>query len=218
VSAIHKLLYQRIIFCPKCRRSMFVGLNTRYVVHLARHTMVNRLLIFLSVTVLISMVPSTISIMSAKKAGLANYISEEQYRQEKIVQATLRRHSNIKRAEIDKLSKIIVRHAQDKNLDPKLVASIIVVESSGKPPAISDAKAVGLMQIHVPTWRKVVDFTENNPFDPEVNIELGTAILADYLTRYKNLRTALAAYEGVQDPTQTEYPTKVMEVYRGRVQ
>jgi soluble lytic murein transglycosylase-like protein len=217
MSAIHKLLYQRIVFCPKCRRSMFVGLNTRYVIHLARHTMVNKLLIFLTATVLISMAPSTISIMSAKRAGLATYISEEQYRQERIVQATLRRHSNIKLEEISKLSKIIVRHAQNKKLDPKLVASIIVVESRGKPTAISEAKAVGLMQIHVPTWRNVVDFTENNPFDPDVNIELGTAILADYLSRYKDLRTALAAYEGIQDPTKTEYPIKVMEVYRGKV-
>jgi soluble lytic murein transglycosylase-like protein len=217
MSALHKLLYQRILFCPKCRRSRFVGLNTRYVVHLARHTMINKLLIFLSATVLISMAPSTISIMSAKRAGLANHISEEQYRQEKIVQATLRRHSKIEREEVDKLSKIIVRHAQEKKLDPKLVASIIVVESRGRPTAISEAKAVGLMQIHVPTWRKVVDFTENNPFDPEVNIEIGTAILADYLSRHKNLRTALAAYEGVQDPTQTEYPTRVMEVYSGKV-
>jgi soluble lytic murein transglycosylase-like protein len=217
MSAIHKLLYQRIVFCPKCRRSMFVGLNTRYVIHLARHTMVNKLLIFLTATVLISMAPSTISIMSAKRAGLATYISEEQYRQERIVQATLRRHSNIKLEEISKLSKIIVRHAENKKLDPKLVASIIVVESRGKPTAISEAKAVGLMQIHVPTWRNVVDFTENNPFDPDVNIELGTAILADYLSRYKDLRTALAAYEGIQDPTKTEYPIKVMEVYRGKV-
>jgi soluble lytic murein transglycosylase-like protein len=196
---------------------MFVGLNTRYVIHLARHTMVNKLLIFLTATVLISMAPSTISIMSAKRAGLATYISEEQYRQERIVQATLRRHSNIKLEEISKLSKIIVRHAENKKLDPKLVASIIVVESRGKPTAISEAKAVGLMQIHVPTWRNVVDFTENNPFDPDVNIELGTAILADYLSRYKDLRTALAAYEGIQDPTKTEYPIKVMEVYRGKV-
>jgi soluble lytic murein transglycosylase-like protein len=217
MSAIHKLLYQRIVFCPKCRRSMFVGLNTRYVIHLARHTMVNKLLIFLTATVLISMAPSTISIMSAKRAGLATYISEEQYRQERIVQTTLRRHSNIKLEEISKLSKIIVRHAENKKLDPKLVASIIVVESRGKPTAISEAKAVGLMQIHVPTWRNVVDFTENNPFDPDVNIELGTAILADYLSRYKDLRTALAAYEGIQDPTKTEYPIKVMEVYRGKV-
>jgi soluble lytic murein transglycosylase-like protein len=184
--------------------------------HLARHTFVNKLLILFAALVLISIAPSTISIMSAKKVGLANYISDEQYRQEKIVQATLRRYSDMKREEINKLTKIIVRHAQDKMLDPKLVASVIVVESRGIPTAISGAKSVGLMQIHVPTWGGVIDFTERNPFDPEVNIDLGTTILADYLKRYKDLNTALAAYEGTHDPDQSEYLAKVLEIYLGK--
>ena len=72
------------------------------------------------------------------------------------------------------------------------------------------------MQVHVPTWGAVVDFTEKNPFDPEVNIDIGTTILADYLGRYKNIEYALAAYEGSQDPTQSEYSGKVMDVYHSR--
>src|SRR5262245_59224953 len=162
---MHKLLYQRIIFCNKCRRSMFVGLNARYLIHLARHTAVNRLLILLAVPGLISVAPSTISIMSGRKVGLANFISEEQLKQEKIVQATLNKHSAIKPEQINRLTKIIVRHAQNKKLDPKLIASIIVVESRGNPTAISEAKSVGLMQVHVPTWRGMVDFTKRKPID-----------------------------------------------------
>ena len=60
----------------------------------------------------------------------------------------------------------------------------------------------------------MIDFTERNPFDPEVNIDLGTTILADYLKRYKDLDTALAAYEGTHHPETSEYLAKVMEVYR----
>ncbi|MCI0717483.1 MAG: lytic transglycosylase domain-containing protein [Acidobacteria bacterium] len=214
MSAMHKLLYQRIVFCHKCGRSMFVGPNARYLVHLARHTAVNKLLIFVAVLGLISFAPSTISIMSARKVGLANYISEEQLKQEKIVQGTLRKYSNIKPEQINRLTKIIVRNAQNKKLDPKLIASIIVVESHGNPTAISEAKSVGLMQVHVPTWGGVIDFTERNPFDPEVNIDVGATILADYLKRYKDLETALAAYEGTHDPTASEYVGKVMDLYR----
>jgi hypothetical protein len=69
------------------------------------------------------------------------------------------------------------------------------------------------MQVHVPTWGGVIDFTERNPFDPEVNIDLGTTILADYLKRYKDLDTALAAYEGTTIPKRASI-AKVMEVYR----
>jgi hypothetical protein len=216
VSTLHKLIYQRIIFCHKCRRSMFVGMNTRYVCHLIRHTGINKLLILLSVPGLMSLYPSSISIMSAKKVGLANYITEEQYRQEGIVRSTLKRFLNIKAEGISRLTKIIVRHSLEKKLDPKLVASIIVVESRGNPLAISGAKAVGIMQIHVPTWAEIIDFTEKNPFDPDVNIDIGTSILADYLKRYKDLESALIAYEGSHDPAECEYPSKVMEVFRYR--
>lgn len=214
MSAMHKLLYQRIIFCNKCRRSMFVGPNARYLIHLARHTAFNKLLIFVAVLALISFAPSTISIMSARKGSLAYFASEEQLKQEKVVQNTLQKHSAIKSEQTNRLTKLIVRHAREKKLDPKLVAAIIVVESHGNPTAISEAKSVGLMQVHIPTWGGVIDFTERNPFDPEVNIDVGTTILADYLKRYKDLGTALTAYEGNRDPDTSEYLAKVMEIYR----
>lgn len=217
MSALHKLMYQRILFCHKCHRSMFVGLNRRYFCHLVKHTAINKLLILLAVLGLISLYPSTISIMSAKKIGLASYVSNEEFKQEKIVQATLKRFANVNGVEVSNLSKIIVRHSLEKKLDPKLVAAIIVVESNGNPLAISGSKSVGIMQIHVPTWSNVVDFTEKNPFDPEVNIEIGTGILANYLKRSKDVESALVAYEGSHDIAESEYLAKVMEIYRARV-
>jgi soluble lytic murein transglycosylase-like protein len=217
MSALHKLMYQRILFCHKCHRSMFVGLNRRYFCHLVKHTAINKLLILLAVLGLISLYPSTISIMSAKKIGLASYVSDKEFRQEKIVQATLKRFANVNGVEVSNLSKIIVRHSLQKKLDPKLVAAIIVVESNGNPLAISGSKSVGIMQIHLPTWSNVVDFTEKNPFDPEVNIEIGTGILANYLKRSKDVESALVAYEGSHDIAESEYLAKVMEIYRTRV-
>jgi soluble lytic murein transglycosylase-like protein len=96
-------------------------------------------------------------------------------------------------------SKIIVRNALDKKLDPKLVASIIVVESNGNPLAISGRKSVGIMQIHLPTWSNVVDFTEKNPFDPEVNIEIGTDILANYLSAAKTSNRLWSLTKGLMN-------------------
>ena len=217
MSALHKLMYQRILFCHKCHSSMFVGLNRRYFCHLLKHTAINKILILFAVLGLISLYPSTISIMSAKKIGLASYVSEVELKQERIVQAVLKRHANASGPEASKLSKIIVRHSEEKKLDPKLVAAIIVVESSGNPLAISGSKSVGVMQIHLPTWCNVVDFTEKNPFDPEVNIEIGTEILANYLKRSKDVESALLAYEGSHDITESGYSARVMEVYRAQV-
>jgi soluble lytic murein transglycosylase-like protein len=174
-------------------------------------------MILLAVLGLISLSPSSVSIMSTKKVSLASFITEEEYKQERIVRSILKRFLDIDSEEVSKLTKLIVRHALNKKLDPKLVASIIIVESRGNPLAISGAKAVGIMQIHVPSWCDVVDFTEKNPFDPEVNIEIGTTILVDYLRHNKDLESALLAYEGSHDPTQSEYASKVMAVYRTRV-
>ncbi len=156
MSALHKLMYQRIIFCHKCHRSMFVGLNRRYCYHLIKHTAINKLLILMAVLCLISLYPSSISIMSAKKVGLADYVSEAEFRQERIVQTILKRFANVNTEDLGKLAKIIVRQALDKKLDPKLVAAIIVVESNGNPLAISGSKSVGIMQIHLPTWSSLI--------------------------------------------------------------
>ena len=217
MSALHKLMYQRIIFCHKCHLSMFVGVNRRYFYHLVKHTGINKLLILLAVLGLISLYPSSVSIMSTKQVSLASYVTEEEYKQERVVQSILKRFTDVEKEDVSKLTKTIVRHALDKKLDPKLVASVIVVESRGNPLAISEAKAVGLMQIHVPSWSDVVDFTERNPFDPEVNIEVGTTILAHYLRHNKDLESALLDYESSHDPTQSEYASKVMAIYHTRV-
>ncbi|MEW5975716.1 MAG: lytic transglycosylase domain-containing protein [Acidobacteriota bacterium] len=216
MSVLNKLLYKRIVFCPKCHRSMFVGLNYRYVGHLLRHTAINKLFILVAVAALISFSPSSISIMSAKKVGYASFVSEEHYRQERLVQSVLKKHSDMPRDEIAKLSKIIVRQASEKKLDPRLVASVIVVESRGNALAISQSKSVGVMQIHLPTWRSVIDFTEKNPFDPEVNVDIGTTILADYLKRYKTLEAALAAYEGSHISEENQYAARVLQIYQGK--
>ena len=90
---------------------MFVGLNSSYIVHLIRHTAVNKFLILLAVLALISIYPSTISIMSARKAGLADYISEEQYQQERKVRSLLKHHADISNENLQKLTTCIVRNA-----------------------------------------------------------------------------------------------------------
>jgi len=195
---------------------MFAGLNSSYVFHLIRHTAVNKFLILLAVLALISIYPSTISIMSARKIGLADYISDEQYQHERKVRNLLKHHADIPADDLQKLTTCIVRNAMGKKLDPRLVASVMVVESRCNPTAISASKSVGLMQIHVPTWATQIDFTEKNPFDPEVNIDIGTTILANYISHSKDLESALFAYVGAEDPSTSQYVSKVLEIYNSR--
>jgi len=95
----------------------------------------------------------------------------------------------LKRFEVDparreRVAKAIVRSSRRHNIDPRLLASILIVESRGNPFAISSANAVGIMQIHVPTWARTVDREGINLFKIEDNVDFGARILSEYLTRY----------------------------------
>ena len=82
------------------------------------------------------------------------------------------------------------------HVDPRLIAAIIVTESSGNPLAISNQNAIGLMQINAKVWAQKKDFSHNNPFDPATNLQMGISILQDCIARYQWLDSALAAYVG----------------------
>ncbi len=78
------------------------------------------------------------------------------------------------------------------NIDAALLASIVHAESSGRAHAVSHTGARGLMQLMPGTAR---DLGVRDSFEPEQNINGGTAYFDALLTRYHNsLALALAAY------------------------
>jgi len=105
-------------------------------------------------------------------------------------------------------------------VDPLLIAAVAEAESSFRVDAVSPKGALGLMQL-MPVH--VDDGVE--PFDPEVNLELGTALLAELTERFDGrLELALAAYHagpgavdrfgGVPPYRSTErYVERVLEIY-----
>jgi soluble lytic murein transglycosylase-like protein len=74
---------------------------------------------------------------------------------------------------------------------PSLVQAVIGVESRGNPRAVSEAGALGLMQL-MP--ENIKTFGVSDPFDPLQNVEAGRMLLAEELDRYKDEKLALAAY------------------------
>ena len=75
--------------------------------------------------------------------------------------------------------------------DPNLVLSIIAIESSFNPNAISPSGAVGLMQV-MPFWKKTLGVQELT--DPEVSIRAGVQVLAHYQQMFRDEERALTAY------------------------
>lgn len=77
----------------------------------------------------------------------------------------------------------LIQPAADRyQVDPMLVAAVMMQESGGNRDSRSRAGANGLMQVL------------NGPFDPSSNVDSGVRILAGHLKTFGSVRVALAAY------------------------
>lgn len=82
--------------------------------------------------------------------------------------------------------------SQRSGVDANLIRAVILAESSGRPEAVSEAGARGLMQLMDGTARQM---GVTDPLDPRQNIMGGTAYLAQLLKRFDgDPELALAAY------------------------
>lgn len=81
-------------------------------------------------------------------------------------------------------------------MSPKLVASIVQVESSGRPSVVSSKSAVGLMQVKTASAQMVgLNYSERDLKCPEKNLIAGTRILKYYISKY-GLMEGLSKYSG----------------------
>jgi len=100
-------------------------------------------------------------------------------------------------------TKYIRESAEEFNIDPYLIASIINVESRYDKYATSIKDAKGLMQITPKTgqWGSEVlgmeNYKEDDLYDPETNIKLGTWYISRLMEEFDgDISLALAAYNG----------------------
>lgn len=95
---------------------------------------------------------------------------------------------------------VVRGHAANYHLNPALLAAVIEQESKFNADARSSAGAIGLMQLQPTTARGIAirtggkKFVTSDLYNPEINVRYGAWYLRHLLDRYKNERTALAAY------------------------
>src|SRR4030095_8655429 len=117
-----------------------------------------------------------------------------------------------------RLAQAILASAKKHDLNPRLLASIMIVESRGRQFAVSGKDAVGLMQIHLPTWGETVDRENINLFKIEDNIDFGARILKNYVRRFGMWEgvkryNALIPADRIWEESAATYLAKVQNVY-----
>ena len=97
----------------------------------------------------------------------------------------------------------VERAARRHGLDPNLLLAVMRVESVYQRRIVSNAGAVGLMQImprtarHIAHALDVKDFTVDRLLDPEVNVDFAAWYLASLIERFDgHLPLAIASYNG----------------------
>jgi soluble lytic murein transglycosylase-like protein len=96
--------------------------------------------------------------------------------------------------------------AVDNHLPARVVGSLVYVESSCNPEAISPRGAVGILQINPRVWH----LSRRELQDPETNVRIGTAILHRYVME-SGLREGLHRFNGLGN-TSSEYSDRVLEI------
>ena len=100
---------------------------------------------------------------------------------------------------------IVRGHAGNYDLDPALLAAVIYQESKFKAGARSGSGAIGLMQLLPDTAKGIALHTGGSQFrvedlyNPEINVRYGAWYLRHLMRKYRDERTALAAYNAGQD-------------------
>ena len=98
-----------------------------------------------------------------------------------IARVLLHANPNLSAAEVDRIGDAVLRYSAKYELDPELVAAVLLVESGARPWAVSPKGARGLMQV-MPHMIRPMGMV-GNLSTIETNIEAGCIILADNVRR-----------------------------------
>jgi hypothetical protein len=220
---------QPIAFCHRCR-GMRVGWNLRYAHHcltckewLAKSSKVLILTILASILALTFSTPAALvfsdqnSGQTFEEATLQLPILASVDPAVKAMEAFLERYK-VDGGKRSRIAAAIVDSGRKNDVDPRLIASIMIVESRANPFAISGADSIGIMQIHLPTWGHRADEEGINLFKIEDNVNFGVRILKDYIRRF-GLWEGVKRYKGWNPDSATsaqsvsEYAGKVQRLY-----
>ena len=163
--------------------------------------------------------PATASQPTVDATVHVNAKSAETRRERKAIAAFIARRYRVADEAASDYVAEAYRAGRQQAVDPLLVLAVMAVESRYNPVAESHVGAKGLMQV-LPRFhldKLAAHGGEQALLDPDVNIEVGTQILREYLHRFGQTVTALQQYAGAMSEPTTQYANKVL-AERSRLQ
>jgi hypothetical protein len=219
---------QPIAFCTRCR-GMKVGWNRKYVLHcLACQEWLSKSYKLLILTAVLSSfvfafpVTTGIALTDLTLSRVGPSVAESapspkpKADMSAAVQNLLERYG-VEKERLVRVTEAILTSSAKYRVDPKLVAAIVIVESRANPFAVSDKTSVGVMQIHLHTWKEIAETENINLFNIEENVDFGVRILRDYIAgngiwegvaRYKGRIATPESHQAADD-----YVRKVQGIY-----
>lgn len=170
----------------------------------------------------IRVIEQTFSIKPGRRAGESQKtfadVLQEETKQAKVMPDS----SGKLTAEVGGIKSMIERAAHKYGVDPKLADAVAKTESNYSINAVSEAGAVGVMQLMPET---AASLGVKDPYDPRENIEGGVKYIKQMLTAFDgNVSKAVAAYNagpqavkkynGIPPYSETKnYVKKVLDLY-----
>ena len=121
---------------------------------------------------------------------------------ENVAKSIAKKYRNISQTEALRVVNIVYKEAPKHGLKPELVLGVIATESSFRRSSESGANAKGYMQV-IPYWHQD-KIKGRDIWNTQVNIEVGTAYLAECINKRGSYSGGLACYNGAVTPSKAE--------------
>lgn len=125
-------------------------------------------------------------------------------------------HYNVAPAKLEPILQQTEVSARKYGFDPLLIVAVMAIESSFNPKAQSPRGAQGLMQVIPRYHMDKIDQHDGEAdevlFDPKINVQIGTQVLAEGMQRYGTLRDALQYYGGARKDPKARYSERVLRM------
>jgi len=168
-------------------------------------------LIMYSVMLDLGPTPKTVLAHALTENDIREQIAQEQkqmqYDVAEEVAAKVMRHHGCN----DEFAELVGRAAVDEHLPARLIAAVMVIESTCNAHAISHADGIGLMQVVPKIWH----IQRNKLLDPVFNVRFATSRILVPFVRVYGIREGLHHYNGMGvgcSACSKDYPERVMRI------